>query len=149
MVEHIEEKCKVCGLGVIEHDFAICDICGWEADDLQNDKPDYIGGANEMSLNQYKQFWKDCKDKILQYEGVKVFYAIEMAREYYEKHFKKRNEAYYRSQDPLFDEKEKMIEENCLKQRIELLKKIEKEKNEKTEEEIRYEEENASKGLNL
>ncbi len=51
--------------------------------------------------------------------------------------------------DPLYYEKEKIIKENCLKQRSELLKKIEQEKNNKTEEQIQYEEEKCLKKLKL
>ena len=34
--------------------YEICKICGWEDDDIQNDDPDFEGGANDMSLNQAK-----------------------------------------------------------------------------------------------
>ncbi len=129
LVEQLQNKCKVCGLGAIEHDFAICEYCGWEADCLQNDEPDYIGGANEMSLNQYKKFWEDCKDKILQQDGVKVFFAIDLAREYYEKYFKQLNEEYYRKINPHFDEDQKRFDENRLKpQRLSKSKMNEEEK---------------------
>ncbi len=95
MVEHIEEKCKVCGLGIIEHPFAICDYCGWEADGVQNDEPNYIGGANEMSLNQYKQFWKDNKEDLLKHKSELPFYAFKKSEEYYKNNFKQQNEEYY------------------------------------------------------
>lgn len=54
-------KCPVCGQYEFEEkdDFDICDVCGWENDGLQYDKPDYWGGANDMSLNQYKNAWKN------------------------------------------------------------------------------------------
>ena len=106
------QKCKVCGLGDIEHEFAICECCGWEDDGVQNDDPDYIGGANKMSLNQYKKFWKDCKDEIIQYEGVKVFYAIDLAKKYYNIHFKEQNEKYFRKKNPNFDEDQKRFKLN-------------------------------------
>ena len=80
-------KCKVCGLGIIENSFDICDYCGWEDDGLQNDKPDYMGGANKMSLNQYKKFWEDNKAEIMKTEN-KCFKAIELAKEYIKKYFK-------------------------------------------------------------
>jgi hypothetical protein len=38
--------------------FEICPLCGWEDDDIQNDDPDYAGGANELSLNQYRSRWE-------------------------------------------------------------------------------------------
>ena len=34
--------------------YEICPICGWEDDGLQNDDPQFDGGANEMSLEQAK-----------------------------------------------------------------------------------------------
>lgn len=70
---------------------SICDYCGWEADDLQNDEPDYIGGANVMSLNQYKQFWKDNKDDLLKHKSDLPFYAIKKAEQYFEKNFKQKD----------------------------------------------------------
>jgi hypothetical protein len=30
----------------------ICPVCGWEDDPIQNDDPDYAGGANHISLNE-------------------------------------------------------------------------------------------------
>ena len=92
LVEQEQNKCKVCGLGNIEHDFDICEFCGWEADDLQNDRPDYFGGANHMSLNEYKKFWKENKEDILKNLSKNRFYAIDKAREYFKNNFKERYE---------------------------------------------------------
>ena len=36
----------------------VCDICGWEQDEVQHDDPDYRGGANKKSLNEAKAAWK-------------------------------------------------------------------------------------------
>lgn len=40
--------------------FEICPVCNWEDDDVQFNDPDFRGGANEESLNEarenYKQF---------------------------------------------------------------------------------------------
>ncbi len=41
--------------------YDICDVCGWQDDPIQNKNPDYDGGANEMSLNQAKQAYKEGK----------------------------------------------------------------------------------------
>ncbi len=47
-VEHI---CPVCG----QYDFEdfdtydACPVCGWQDDSLQEDEPDYAGGANKLS----------------------------------------------------------------------------------------------------
>lgn len=49
--------CPVCG----KHRFTgygsfdIYKFCGWEADDLMEDNPDYSGGANDLSLNDYRK----------------------------------------------------------------------------------------------
>ena len=80
-------KCKVCGLGDIEGEFSICDYCAWEDDDVQNKDPDFEGGANQMSLNQYKQFWEENKEKIMK-EEKRIEKAIELSILYYNEHFK-------------------------------------------------------------
>ena len=80
-------KCKLCGLGDIEFPHDICNFCGWEDDSVQNDDPDYMGGANYMSLNQYRNFWAQNKEEILKTLKDNPFVAIEMSQEYYKKHF--------------------------------------------------------------
>lgn len=54
------KQCACCGQFTLEKDsiFEICDNCGWQDDGVQNDKPDYEGGANKMSLNQAKEAYK-------------------------------------------------------------------------------------------
>jgi hypothetical protein len=32
--------------------FEICDVCGWQDDQVQLDDPEHEGGANVLSLNQ-------------------------------------------------------------------------------------------------
>lgn len=52
-------QCQCCGTYSLEEEMHdICDICGWEDDHLQNDKPDYKGGANNMSLNEAREAYK-------------------------------------------------------------------------------------------
>ncbi|HJD06076.1 MAG TPA: hypothetical protein IAB72_04330 [Candidatus Onthoplasma faecipullorum] len=79
-------KCKVCGLEKIKYFHSICNVCGWEADGIQDNKPDYMGGANKMSLNQYKKFWRDNKNIILLSKN-KCFTAIDLAKKYYKENF--------------------------------------------------------------
>ena len=83
-------KCKCCGMGDIDEMHDICEFCAWEDDGLQNDRPDYTGGANRMSLNQYKKFWDENKEEILKHEN-RVFIAIKLAKEYYKKYFDKKS----------------------------------------------------------
>lgn len=119
LIEQEQIKCKVCGLGNIAHDFDICEYCGWEADDLQNENSNYSGGANDMSLNQYKQFWEKNKDDILKNLSKNRFYAIDKAREFYKENFEKVNLDYYRSKDPDYDIKMQRAEENRRKRELE------------------------------
>jgi hypothetical protein len=50
-------KCPVCGKYEFEDDSChdICPFCGWEDDGVQFDDADYEGGANTVSLNQYRK----------------------------------------------------------------------------------------------
>jgi hypothetical protein len=42
--------------------FYICPVCGWEDDNVQHDDPDYRGGANIGSLNEYRAAFEDWRD---------------------------------------------------------------------------------------
>ncbi len=46
--------CACCEIEEVEF-FDICTVCGWQNDPLQNDNPKYAGGANELSLLDYKK----------------------------------------------------------------------------------------------
>lgn len=51
-----KHKCPVCGKYEFPEidSFDVCEVCGWEDDGVQEDDPNYAGGANKMSLNQAK-----------------------------------------------------------------------------------------------
>ena len=51
-------KCPCCGQTMVE-DFEICTVCDWQSDPVQNDVPDYRGGANVMSLNEAREAFKN------------------------------------------------------------------------------------------
>jgi hypothetical protein len=53
------KACPVCGFNTLRADeiHDICPICMWEDDPIQNDDPDFWGGANDLSLNQYREKW--------------------------------------------------------------------------------------------
>ena len=38
--------------------FDVCQVCGWEDDLLQLVEPDFAGGANRLSLNQFREKWE-------------------------------------------------------------------------------------------
>jgi hypothetical protein len=56
-------KCPVCGEYEFERDFDldVCEVCGWENDGVQLDDPDYRGGANPESLNEFRAEWEKLK----------------------------------------------------------------------------------------
>ena len=62
---NIMRKCKICGLGNIEYDNDTCKICGWEADTIQEENTNYVGGANNMTYNQHVMFWEENKNDII------------------------------------------------------------------------------------
>ncbi len=53
--------CACCGNALRLHYSCneICIACGWEDDELQNDDPSFDGGANDMSLAQAKEAYKN------------------------------------------------------------------------------------------
>ena len=50
-------KCPVCGKYEFkdEGSFDTCPLCGWKDDSVQFDNPDCEGGANKLSLKQYRK----------------------------------------------------------------------------------------------
>ena len=63
--------CPVCEkhIFVMENDFDICDVCGWENDGVQGADFNYRGGANSLSVNDCKIIYKisllnDFSDKL-------------------------------------------------------------------------------------
>ena len=53
----IRHNCAVCGSLVILDECNVCDSCEWEQDTVQEDDPNYRGGANSDSLNERKAWW--------------------------------------------------------------------------------------------
>ena len=48
--------CRCCKKYWIEDDVHdICVVCGWEDDPVQNDDEDWEGGANNLSLREYRK----------------------------------------------------------------------------------------------
>ncbi|MBD3109897.1 hydrolase [Bacillus sp. AGMB 02131] len=53
--------CSCCGYKTFEEppgNYEICGVCYWEDDGVQNDDPDFEGGANEVSLRQAQRNYK-------------------------------------------------------------------------------------------
>jgi hypothetical protein len=53
------KPCPCCGSKVITTlgEYEICKKCGWEDDPIQSVRPDYAGGANNLSLDQARKEW--------------------------------------------------------------------------------------------
>lgn len=59
-------ECPVCNnytLDEINYEYEICKECFWEYDPVQVENPDYFGGANYLSLNEYRTLYKELKTK--------------------------------------------------------------------------------------
>lgn len=57
-------KCPVCGNETFDdkdYEYDICEECFWEYDLIQVDYPDYSGGANCHSLNEYRKIYQKLK----------------------------------------------------------------------------------------
>lgn len=54
--------CQCCGYKTLEEgtrdSYEICKVCFWEDDFVQNEDPDYEGGANKISLRQAQANFK-------------------------------------------------------------------------------------------
>lgn len=56
-----KNQCPCCGYYTLEDEpgrFDICPVCYWEDDGIQRDNPNYIGGANGISLNMARENYK-------------------------------------------------------------------------------------------
>jgi hypothetical protein len=55
--------CPCCGYKTLEAqppgNYDLCPVCFWEDDGVQFDDPDYEGGANEVSLRQAQQNFRE------------------------------------------------------------------------------------------
>ena len=55
-------KCPCCNYYTLDSEppgtFEICPVCYWEDDNVQWNDPDYVGGANEESLNTARESYK-------------------------------------------------------------------------------------------
>ena len=56
----IKKSCPVCHRYYFNsiNSYEICPICKWEDDPIQRKNPNYSGGANTLSLNDYKKAYE-------------------------------------------------------------------------------------------
>ena len=66
--------CPICGKHTFEDEFDICPECGWEHDIMQYQNSDYVGGANGLSQNQYKQMYTELVSTHPDYKWNKLKY---------------------------------------------------------------------------
>jgi hypothetical protein len=55
-------KCPCCEFKTLDSPqgfFDICPVCYWEDDNIQRNDPNYKGGANDISLNDARQNYKN------------------------------------------------------------------------------------------
>jgi hypothetical protein len=55
--------CPCCGNKTLteRNNYEICEVYGWEDDDIQSDDPDFTDGANHISLNEARAAWAEGK----------------------------------------------------------------------------------------
>lgn len=84
MMTSINYKCPCCGQKTLdsEHMFDICSVCGWEDDNVQFRNPDFFGGANFFSLNEYKRVFLEGKDVLKLQEEARHEYLEQIKAEY-------------------------------------------------------------------
>lgn len=51
-------KCPCCGKTQVD-EYDICEECKWENDPVQLSKPDFPGGANQMSLAEARKAYAE------------------------------------------------------------------------------------------
>lgn len=53
-------KCPCCDYQTLTEtgSYEICDVCGWEDDPVQSSDPTFVGGANQLSLDQARVAWQ-------------------------------------------------------------------------------------------
>jgi rubredoxin len=65
--------CPCCGYKTLSkvppRSWAICPICYWEDDPVQFEDPDYVGGANKVSLNQARENYLEFGASEMEWEG--------------------------------------------------------------------------------
>ena len=64
-------KCPCCNEGSIESPHDICLICGWEDDEVQNEDIGFSGGANKLSLEDYRKEFEEKRKVYPCYKGEK------------------------------------------------------------------------------
>ena len=57
--------CPICGKYRFNDEYDICPYCHWENDPIQFADPNYVGGANKKSLNEYKKHYKHSFSRIM------------------------------------------------------------------------------------
>lgn len=50
-------KCPICDKSIFKNEFEVCKYCGWEHDIIQENDIKYPGGANDLSLIEYKELY--------------------------------------------------------------------------------------------
>ena len=51
--------CALCNKEfVLEEDYGGCSVCSWMHDPVQEDDPNYRGGANKANLNEARAKWQ-------------------------------------------------------------------------------------------
>jgi len=73
--------CPCCGYKTLDEEamgtYEICELCGWEDDAVQNSDPDYVGGANGISLREAQHEFLSEDDDTSGYEKCDSWTVLE------------------------------------------------------------------------
>lgn len=53
--------CPICGEYKMKHFGNVCPVCGWEHTPTAFIDPDFLGGANQLTANDYKKLFKEIR----------------------------------------------------------------------------------------
>ena len=87
-------KCACCGEYTLTEPagyYEICENCGWEEDEVQNNLIDFRGGANTISLREAQEIYK----KAIK-ENLNPFAEIQKADRYAREHWNLEKERFYK-----------------------------------------------------
>lgn len=77
------KKCSCCDKSIINEKYEICNFCGWEDDPIQNKDDNYSGGANKLSLLEYRRKFEKNENNWVAHHSIDVLENTGLVRAFY------------------------------------------------------------------